>query len=101
MKMVPGIDAGRKGVGMLWVSDCGLEVNYAIKSSAGPDPVVDGFANGLALLGVIARTMVRRQSTADDGNAVGVRAQDHLAERKNEISGCQPGVRGGMQAANV
>ncbi len=65
---------------MIGIPDGGLEVDEAIESAAGSNPVIHGFADRFPVFGGVAGAMIRRQGAADDGDAMGMRAHDHLIE---------------------
>jgi hypothetical protein len=98
--MIARVVSGQEGVGMIWIPDRGLEVDDAIESAAGANPVIHGLADCFAVLRVVAGAMVRCQRTADDCDAMSVRAHDHLIESGDKI-GSRGAVGNGVQPANI
>ncbi len=99
--MVAGVNGGQECVRMIGISHRGFEVDEAVENAAGADPFVYGLADGFAVFGVVAGAVIRGEGAADDCDAVGVGAHDHLVEGGDQVGCGEAGIGRAMQAADV
>src|SRR5271170_6863131 len=87
MEMIARIIGGQECVRMVRIPHRGLEVDDAVESAAGADPVVYRLTDRFPAFGVVARAMIRSERTPNDRDAMGVSTRDHLLQGEDEVGG--------------